>query len=256
MVVLSLPNLKQTRKLIMLRTVVLVLTVICAGSLFAQSPKITSKRNLSEHPADHFIFQLSSDRWLQAPDSIGDKRRGNSRGVNIYVMFDKPFPSNHHFSIAFGAGIGTSHIFLEKMNAKIDGNTPTLLFEKRDGLSYYKKYKIATTYLEAPVEFRYSSNPANPAKSFKLAVGARIGTLLNAHTKGKIEKDASGNTISSSVEKVSTKSYFNSTRLAATARVGYGNICLFGGYTLGSVFKDGVAPDMRLLQVGLSISGL
>lgn len=240
----------------MLRTAILALTFMCTGIIYAQSKKFPFKRNFSEHPSDHFILQLSSDRWLQAPDSISDKRRSNSRGANIYVMIDKPFLSNHHFSIAFGAGIGTSHVFLEKMNAKIDGNSPTLLFEKRDGLSYYKKYKIATTYLEAPVEFRFSSNPSNPSKSFKVGLGARIGTLLNAHTKGKIEKDASGNTISASVQKVSTKSYFNSTRLAATARIGYGNICLFGGYTLTAVFKDGVASDMRLLQVGLSFSGL
>jgi hypothetical protein len=44
--------------------------------------------------------------------------------------------------------------------------------------------------------------------------------------------------------------------LAATARVGYGNFTLFGAYDLSGIFKDGVAANMKSLQIGLTISGL
>jgi len=56
--------------------------------------------------------------------------------------------------------------------------------------------------------------------------------------------------------KENSKSYFNTTRLAATARVGYGNFSLFGAYSLTGIFKDGIAPDIKGMQIGLAFSGL
>ena len=215
-----------------------------------------SKIGIPIHPADHFLFQLSSDRWLGAPDSIDSHRRGASRGANLYVMLDRPFASNKHFSVAFGLGVGTSNIFFKNMTVDIAGKTPVLKFKDVENEVRYKKYKVTTAYLEAPVELRFSSNPANPKKSIKMALGAKAGILLNAHTKGKNLLDASGGKLNSSTDKVSNRSYFNSTRLSATARVGYGNFSLFGSYGLGPVFKDGVSADMRLLQVGITFSAL
>jgi len=69
-------------------------------------------------------------------------------------------------------------------------------------------------------------------------------------------RSASGSVINDYTEKVVAKKYFNSSRLSATARVGYGNFTLFGAYSFGSMFKDGVAADMKLFQAGITISGL
>ena len=80
--------------------------------------------------------------------------------------------------------------------------------------------------------------------------------MLNAHTKAKGLKTSGGSVINSKTVKESTKNYFNTTRLAATARLGYGNFSLFGAYDLTSLFKDGVAPDIKGFQVGLTFSGL
>lgn len=74
--------------------------------------------------------------------------------------------------------------------------------------------------------------------------------------KEKTLRDASGKTLFNSTDKVSDRSYFNTTRLAGTARIGYGNFSIFGAYNFSTMFKDGVAEDVKLLQVGLTISGL
>jgi len=225
--------------------------------LFSQSTEIKKKIDLSGRPSDHFLIQGSSDRWLNLPDSINSHTKNNSRGGNIYFMLDKPFKSNPHFSVAFGAGISTSHLFLNNMNVDINGKTPLLQFTSLDSTSRFKKYSVNTAYVEIPVELRFFAKPANPGKSFKFALGIKIGTLLNAHTKGKTLRDAGGNTINEYTEKISAKSYFNSRRLSATARVGLGNFSLFGSYNLsGSIFKDKVAPEAKLLQLGLTFSGL
>lgn len=222
---------------------------------FAQTEK-SKKYDLSGRPGDHFVVQLSSDNWMQAPDSISSHLKNTSRGANVYLMLDRPFKSNPQFSVAFGVGIGTSHIFFDKMNVDITGSSSTLKFNSLDTLNHYKKYKIATAFAEAPVELRYTSNPEKPNKSFKAAIGVKVGTLLSAHSKGKNLLNSSDQTIGSYTMKLSSKSYFNTTRIMATGRVGYGNFSLFAAYNLTSVFKDNVAPDMKLFQIGLCLSGL
>ena len=224
-------------------------------SLFAQTalPKINTQKNL---PNDHFMVQVSSDYWLNAPDSISSHRDGSTRGANVYFMINKPFHSNAHLSAAFGLGVGSSHHFFNRMNADITGVTPVLKFNSLDTLTRFSKYKISTTYLELPIELRYFSNPENPNKSVKLAIGVKIGTLLNAHSKGKTLVNASGTKLKDYTEKLTSKSYFNTTRLAVTARVGYANFSVFGSYNITSIFKDKVTANMNLLQVGINIAGL
>jgi hypothetical protein len=205
---------------------------------------------------DHFMFQLSYDNWLNTPDSITSHIKGFSRGLNVYVMLNKPFKSNPKFSIAGGVGVSSSNIVFKKMNVEIGSSNPTLQFISTDSSDNYKKYKLSTTFLEIPLEFRFTSNTSNPNKAVKAAIGLKVGTLVNAHTKGKVLRDKTGNVIHNYTEKINTKGYFNSTRFAATARVGYGIFSLFGSYNLSQMFKTGVGPDTRLLQIGLCVSGL
>jgi|JI10StandDraft_1071094.scaffolds.fasta_scaffold124153_1 hypothetical protein len=240
-----------------MRKLFLLLFALAATSAsFSQTSKAKKKFLISDRPGDHIMLQLSSDRWMGAPDSVDSRRKSLSRGGNIYVMLDKPFKGNPRFSAAFGLGVGTSSIYFDKMQAEITGNTNTLNFQALDTLTRFKKYKVTTAYLELPVELRFTSNPDKPNKTFKAAIGLKAGTLLKAYSKGKTQQDGAGNEINEFTQKLSSKRYFNTTRLVATARIGYGYLSLFGAYNITSVFKDGVASNMRLLQVGLTISGL
>ncbi len=224
---------------------------------FSQKSNTKKQIDLSNRPSDHLMIQFSADNWNGAADSVSARIKTGSRGANVYFMLDKPFKSNPHFSAAFGLGIGTSHIFLDKLIADIKGTSSTLMFTSLDTTNRFKKYKVTTAYLEVPVELRFSLHPDKPNKSFKVAIGAKVGTLMNVHTKGKTLLNSSGKTISSYTEKINSKSYFNNRRLAATARIGYGNFSFFGSYNLsGSIFKDLVSADTKLLQLGLTISGL
>jgi hypothetical protein len=230
--------------------------VLLSLGCFSQNES-KKKIDLSARPSDHIMIQASSDTWLNTPDSIASKTKGTSRGANVYFMLDKPFKSSPKMSVAFGLGISTSHLFLDKLRAAIDGNTPLLNFESLDSSSRYKKYKVSTSYLELPIELRYSSQPEKNGKSFKMALGLKVGTLINAHTKGKELQNASGTKINDVVEKINSKSYFNTTRIAATARVGYGSFSLFASYNINaSIFKNNTTAPIKLLQVGLTLSGL
>ena len=244
----------------MKRLFLLITTFVALGATAQTTEtkkKDWSKIDLSGRSKDHFMIQYGADSWTNRPDSV---RTGNgfSRHFNFYVMFDKPFKNNKKFSLSYGAGIGSSNIFFDNVNVNIKSTTLRLPFTIADSINHFDKFKVTNIFLEIPVELRYYTNPENPAKSWKFAIGAKIGTLLRAHTKGKNLVDKNNQTVygNSFVQKEVTKKYFNGTALAITGRVGYGIIGLQGSYQISSVLKEGAGPSMNRFSLGISISGL
>jgi hypothetical protein len=217
-----------------------------------KAPKIKpdySKLDLSKRASDHFMMQFGLAGWGK-PDNITTK--GFSRTFNAYFLFDFPFKSNPHLSVAVGPGVGTDNIFFDKMT--VDLNDRSGMKFLRDTITKYKKHKLATAFVEAPVELRYSTNPENMNKGWKFAFGAKIGTLIDAKTKSKIDLDATGTGGYYTKEK--DRRYINSTRFALTGRVGLGNLSIFGSYTVTDFFKEGLGPTVRPYSVGIALSGL
>jgi hypothetical protein len=142
------------------------------------------------------------------------------------------------------------------MGVDIKATSTKLPFIAQDSLNHYKKYKLTTAYLEVPIELRFTADPFNDRKSLKFALGAKIGTLLSVHTKGKTLQDKNDKVVTAVVAKENSKRYFNGSRLSLTGRVGYGNFSVFGSYQVNTFLKDGVGADIKPLQIGLCISGL
>jgi len=246
-----------TQELLMKKILLVLVAAVSVLSAAAQTD--TKKKNRADvisRAGDHLMLQLSSDHWIGTADSVDRHMKGFARGLNAYVMLDKVFKGAPQFSVAFGLGVSTSNIYFKNMSIDLKSKTATLPFNNLDSFNRFKKYKLTTAYLEIPVELRFTFKPEREDRSMKAAIGFKVGTMLNAHTKGKNLQDASGRQINSYTMKENSRSFFNSTRLAATARVGYGNFSLFGSYQVNNMFKDGVASDTRLLQVGLTLSGL
>ena len=229
-----------------------LITVLVSIASFAQAKNI----NLNEKPADHFMLQLANNFWSGAADSVSGRIKTLNRSANVYVMYDKKFKTNPKFSIGAGVGISVGNMYFDKMNVLIASSKNKLPFIKTDTGVNFKKYKLATAYLEIPLELRFTSNIENPNKAIKGAIGVKVGTLINAHTKGKGLRNSGGTTIAGYTEKESSKAYFNSTRISLTGRVGYGLYSVFGSYGLTNLFKDGVAPVTKTFQIGIAISGL
>jgi hypothetical protein len=217
---------------------------------FAQSGGSTVNKAISSasHSRDFLMIQYSYDGWAGAPDSV---KTGFNRGFNIALMYDFPIKQSH-FSLAAGLGISTSGVYLKDHRidmSKAAGSSEKIAFIK-DG--YYSKFKVATTYLEIPIEFRYRQVEDNANKGFKASLGVKAGLLANAHTKGKNSVGGDKN-----IDKVLNKRFFNTWRLAATARVGYGNFSLFGSYNISPMFKENTGQgDIRPYSIGICLSGL
>ncbi|MFZ9661490.1 MAG: hypothetical protein ACO29O_06385 [Chitinophagaceae bacterium] len=216
--------------------------------------KKTDWRNvdLSKRAADHFLFQFGMAGWASKPDSI--KPVGFSRSFNMYVMLDFPFKSNPQISVAIGPGIGMDNIFLKQTKLDVRAGSSSKLLFVRDTLDQIKKYKLTSVYAELPVELRFAQYPDKMNKGIKGALGLKIGTLVDIHTKSKVTKDTQGT--GGYVSKVKDTYFFNRSRLVATARIGYGNISFFGTYTLTEFIKDGFGPVIKPFSAGITISGL
>ena len=241
----------------MKKILLLSLSAVLVLSLSAQDdPTPTKKKdkpNLANRANDHFLLQLGYTGWAGKPDTINTG--GFSKSINVYFMYDFPFKTNPKLSMAFGPGIGSDHITFSKTYVGIKDATPTLYFTNQQDTNHFKKTKLATTYLEAPIEFRYSADPAT-GKGLKLAIGVKIGTLIKAQTRNTKFENKNGTSINDYVMKESSKRFFNKNRLSGMARIGYGHFSLYGSYQFTPLLRDGFGPQVRPYTIGLTLSGL
>ena len=219
----------------------------------------SKKLDLTGRPADHLMFQFGADTWTNTPDSV-NLGGGFSRHFNLYFMYDKPFTTNPHYSVAFGGGLGTSNIFFDNRTyVDVKSTANTLPFRQLDATSnHFSKFKVTTIYFEIPLELRYFSDPEHPGKSWKAAAGLKLGTLLKSYSKGKNMVSSTGNSINGKtfIQREQNKRFFNTTDIALTGRVGYGIVSLDLGYQVNGVLRDGFGPVMNKFSVGFTISGL
>lgn len=208
------------------------------------------KLDLSKRPSDHLMLQVGYSGWLSKPDSI--RTTGFSRSFNAHFLFDFPFKADPRYSVGIGVGVGTDNIYLENTTVDLKGRTQASF--RRDTVSKYKRYKLTGVHVEAPLELRYASQPASINKSFKAAIGLRIGMPWTMYSKAKVDRDVNGN--GGYVLKEKDSKFMNSIRALATMRVGYGNVSLFGSYSLTPVFKEGLGPALNTWTAGLCLSGL
>ncbi|MCH5599931.1 hypothetical protein [Niabella ginsengisoli] len=103
------------------------------------------------------------------------------------------------------------------------------------------------------MELRFTSNPEQSDKSFKVAVGVKVGTMLKGGTRA--QQITEPNT-TSYLLKESSKNYFNTTRIVGTARIGVGHFTLFGTYQFTSLLKAGAGPQLKPFTIGLTFGGL
>lgn len=208
---------------------------------------------MSNRPNDHLLVQFGYTGWAGKPDSINTG--GLSKSINVYFMFDFPFKTNPKLSMAFGPGIASDHILFSETHVGLKDNTSTLYFTNQSDTNHFKKTKLATVYLEAPVEFRYSSEPLT-GKGFKFAAGIKVGTMLNAHTRNVKFQNKADQTVNDYTMKEASKKFFNKTRFVGQLRVGYGHFTIYGSYQFSPLIKDGLGPVVRPYSIGLTLSGL
>ena len=130
-------------------------------------------------------------------------------------------------------------------------------FVKHDDETEFKKNKLATTYIDFPIELRFRSRPNEKDGQFKFAVGIRPGLLVKSHIKYKGDgfrtQDNPDETVKFKEFKIKNLERF---RYGVSARFGYGAFNVFGTYYISDLFKDGLGPDVNPFLIGIAITGI
>ena len=242
------------KKILFLSAVMIISATLSLVSAQEKTTKSTKPTiDLTGRSSDHLMLQIGVTQWSGVPDTINTG--GFSKSLNGYFMMDYPSKSNAKFSTAIGIGLGSDRIGFQKTHVRIAELTNKFAFTNVRDTNHFKKTTLVTTYVEAPIEFRYSKHP-DTGKGFKFAAGVKVGMMLNAHTRNAKWENRSGNLLNNYVAKESSKHYLNTTRVVGTMRVGIGHFSLFGNYQFASVIKDGYGPQVKPFTVGITLSGL
>jgi hypothetical protein len=210
----------------------------------------------------NFVLEYGFNRDLSGPDTLGLGFLG-SRSVNVYYQYSFRILKS---KFSFVPGIGLS---LERFKIKDDllvaydpnDQSSILLNSPVNAVPGIKKSMLITNYIDVPLEIQYSTNPDDPARSFKISVGGRIGFMFDSFNKIKYKENGES-------KKLKNKQDFNLNKLryGLSARIGVGNFSLFGYYNLSPLFKEGkglsdridktttVKNDFSTLTVGISLA--
>ena len=204
-----------------------------------------------------FVVEIGVNSALNKPTGF-DLGFWGSRTMNIYYQYEMRILKSR---MSFVPGIGFS---LERFKFK---NNTTLRIEDDDSLKMInsatygksiRKSSLVTNYIEIPLELRFSTRPNDPNRSFKAAVGFRVGYLYDAFTKVKYREDGE-------TKKIKDNQNYRLTRFryGVYAKVGAGNISVFANYNLTPMFETGkgiglrggvAADDFNTFTIGISFA--
>lgn len=222
------------------------------------SSTTTTKKKTSARPdiPGTFVLEFGFNRDVSGPPDFSLNFWG-SRTANIYYQYDfRLFNS----SIFFTPGIGLSlerYKFKDNYMVAYDVNNELIMLPQDEApVPNIKKSMLITNYIEAPLELKWMLNPEDPGRSFKVAVGGRIGFLYDSFNKVKYKEN-------SEVKKFKDKQDFNLNkfRYGLTGRIGFGPFSIFGYYNLSPLFEKGkglktddVYNDFNTWTIGLSLA--
>src|SRR5690606_26574953 len=204
-----------------------------------------------------FAVELGVNRAMDGPDRF-DLGFWGSRTLNVYYTYELRIAQSK-FSLVPGIGL-----IIERFKFRNDAtlgfddatSTVSLLLPSETAITGERKSQLITNYLDVPVEIRFSTSPSDPNRSFKVAVGGRIGYMYDAFAKMKYK------VAGEPVKQYKDKQFFNLNRVryGVSARVGIGNFSVFGYYNLTPLFKEGEGPaednavkDFKTFTVGISL---
>ncbi len=198
---------------------------------------------------DRLIFELAHDNWTNKPDSL--KVRWWNRGVNVYLMYDMQILNSKNVSFAPGIGISTTNVY---HNSRLINNDSVSFFRPIENISdtlTWRKNKLSTTFVDVPLELRFRTNPNRFNKSFKLAIGARVGYMLSSKIKYKGELENEPDEVFFKNKRLPN---INNFKYGASIRVGYANFNVFAYYSLSTLFERNAGPGIRPLSIGISFN--
>ncbi len=220
--------------------IVIAFLLFAANTIQAQETPSTKPPERSEQ----LLLDITWDHLFNLPDSV--ELQPWSRGVNVYGMYDMPLGSGK-VSAGLGGGFSSSNYFSNSVVSHITDSlgNETSYFQPLPADSSYKRTKLSVNYVDAAAELRFRIPNKAGTQAFKFAIGARVGYLVNAHSKLLTDNRK-------------YKDYYlpnvRQWRYGAIVRLGYGKVNLFGAYNVSTLFEENKGTALNPLTIGISLA--
>ena len=222
----------------------------------AESANTTSRSGERPDIPGTFMLELGINNGLDAPERF-DLGLWGSRTLNVYYTYELRV-LNSKFSVIPGLGLSLERFkFKNGATLGYSGDSVKLFLPRETpNITGERKSQLITNYIDVPVEIRFTSNPSDPNRAFKIGIGGRVGYLYDSFTKMKYKPD-------SEMKRLKDKQDFNLTKLryGVFGRLGIGNFSLFAYYNLTPLFKEGEGlwqnqrpVDFQTITVGVSLA--
>lgn len=192
--------------------------------------------------SDFLMYGISSDGFLK--NALPVKSTLAVKGIYLMVHYDHSIIKNY-LSFSNGYGIETKGYC---SNGILKNDSGAAVFNLYPDSVSAKKNKLSITSLCMPFELRFTSNQERYNHPFKVAVGFKLGYVLQSHTKILL-KGSNQNLIKTQFTK-----NLNRLEYAPTLRIGIGPFQLLGTYSLNNLMKEKSKQNIQTYSVGLNFS--
>ncbi len=199
--------------------------------------------------------------WSSMPSAL-KRKTWSSKSIALYYTKRKAISGKISFNYGIGLGmekmsLGDSSTlesrFLDNNGTPNDADDDVVLpVHIVPNFQNFSKNRLATTYLDIPVEFRFHPMGTEEGEGLFLGVGGIVGVRVNAHTKWKYEKEGE-----TTKQKISGGFNLNAFRYGYQVRGGYRGIHFFYKRYVSSVFKDSFSDGSNpvMTTIGINLTG-
>jgi hypothetical protein len=242
---------------------ILFFSLVCVLNFGAFGQEKTKKVYRPDIPGS-FLIDLGLNNGFGKPQYFNQGFWG-SRTLNIYYHYpvrlgETKFSYNPGGGFSFERFKFTNNYSLIPQTDgtyTLDDPTKTIL----QLASIHKSMLVANYFDLMPLEFRFDGNPKDVSRSFNVSIGARIGFLVESHTKLKYTQNGVNEVL-----KGKQNNGLNSFRYGVYGRLGIGNFNFFGFYNISPYFATNKGPlnnsttdlnhtTMNTMTIGISLNG-
>ncbi len=181
--------------------------------------------------------------------SFMDLNTGRSWAVNLnFAQYSLGFGTSH-FGILTGLGLEYNNYFFDHSNSIVESSGPNDYVVADTLLGNVGKSKLTTSYLRVPLILEVQFPKTIRAKRLFLSAGIVAGLKLGSHTK-VVYKGENGK----NKDKNNDDFNINPFRYGITARLGFGNINVFGDYYFTPMFVNNKGPELHPISVGIAMT--
>jgi hypothetical protein len=175
-----------------------------------------------------------------------DLNTGRSWVINLnFAQYSLGFGTSH-IGLLTGLGLEFGNYFFDNDNS-IHEVDDYIMVDSLDG--NITKSKLSTTFLRVPLILEVQFPKTIRSHRVFLSAGIVAGLKLGSHTKVVYKDDGGKNK-----DKNRDDFNINPFRYGLTARLGYGNVSVFGDYYLNSLFVKDKGPELHPFSIGLSFN--